>query len=746
MDHNITEHQRLFARISYDRQAFLGGNVTGNIADFNSNPFFNHHKGATLSYTNLLSPSTILNVRYGLLREEQTNDSHSTGFDITQLGLPASLKSQLEAPMFPRFDIGGYMSLGTQYFTLVERANTTHSLAANLSKVLGRHSIETGMDLRVIQGALFQAGWPSGQFTFDPGFTTGPDPLGGTGNGNSFASFLLGATGGGEAAIDPHWLFSQRYYAFYLQDDIKVSRKLTLNLGLRWDYESPLADRFNQLSFIDLEHDVPVNITPIDVGFGLGLRPQPPFRGGPGFPGVGGSGKGVSLPVHSDWGPRVGLAFSLNNKTVIRSGFGIIYPGNTADNSGNYPTITGFNPQTYILTSPDGLTPYNYPDRRFLLSNPYPNGLTPVSGSSKGLLTGFGDLNSGFLRDDKHGYYEQWNFGVQRELPANVLVEAAYVGAHSVHVTDYVGAQFNVLPDEYLKLGNSLFDSLPNPFLGVAPASSVLGSSSTVTRRQMLLPHPYFTGISGQAAHIASTSYNGFQLKVQKRMSHGLSTLLSYTASKLLDDASTVDGGSGTGHQDFNNRRLDRSISAFDRSQVMSLSFIYELPFGRGKPLAGGITAPVFSQLISGWQVDSIITLATGFPLGVGCGICRFPANRPDLVGDPNKGASGPAQKRLERWFNIGAFGVNQAFHYGTAPRYMPNSRGPGQANTNLSILKDTRFHERYRLQFRAEFFNAFNRVEFGMPDTGFGSPTFGVISYQANIPRQIQFGMKFYW
>jgi hypothetical protein len=747
LDHNLTDRQRIFGRFSLDRQHFNPANVLGNIADFNADPFVNRHRGLTLSYTNTLNPTTLLNVRYGLVRERQLNDSYSSGFDVTSIGFPASLKDQFETPVFPRFDIGGFTSLGSQFFSLVDRASTTQSLAANLSKVVGRHSIEAGMDLRLIQGALFQAGWPSGQFAFDAGYTDGPDPFGGAGNGSAFSSFLLGTTSFGISAFDPHWYFTNKYYAFYLQDDIKVSSKLTLNVGLRYDYESPLEDRYNQLSFVDFQSDIPISVTPVDVGLGLGLRPQGPFRGGAGFPGVGGIGQGVTLPERKDFGPRFGLAYSINEKTVIRTGYGIIYPGSTADNSGNYPTIQGFNPQTSTLTSPDGLTPFNLPDRKFLLSNPFPNGLRPIEGSSKGLLTSLGNGNTGFARNDPHAYYQQWNFGIQRELPGNLLVEAAYVGSHGVKLQDFAGASFNVLPDQYLELGNSLFESLPNPFFGVLPENSSLGASPTVTRQQLLLPFPHFTGVTEQAAHRASSSYHGFQLKVQKRISHGLSALVSYTASKLIDDASASDGPNAftVGHQNLNNLRLDRSVSALDRSQILRVSSIYELPFGRGKPLGSGLTNPIISQLLSGWQVSSIISFATGFPIGMGCAVCEFPANRPDLVGDPNQGASGPAQSRLERYFNVDAFKVNTPFRYGTAPRVLPNTRGPGQANADISLIKNTKFGER-SIQFRGEFFNAFNRPEFGQPDRSFGSATFGLINYQANVPRQIQFGLKFYW
>ncbi len=765
IDHNISQSQRFFGRFSWDRQHLNPASVLGNIADFNANPFLNRHRGLTLSWTDTITPTTVLNVRYGLVRERQLNNSHSFGFDITQLGFPTSLKQQFEAPVFPRFDISGFTSLGTQFFTLVDRANTTQSLAANLSKVIGRHSIEVGTDLRLIQGALFQAGWPSGQFFFDAGFTNGPDPLAGENNGNGLASLLLGTISNGAnfASYDPHWFFTNRYYSFYVQDDIKVSRKLTLNLGLRYDYESPLSDRHNQLSFIDFKSQIPLTITPVDVSAGLdpglasslgiGQRPILPFiGGGAGFPGVNGIGSGVSLPQRKNFGPRIGLAYSIDAKTVIRTAYGIIYPGSTADNSGNFPTIQGFNPITTSVLAPDGLTPVNLPDHSFLLSNPYPAGLRQVDGSSKGLLTSIGNSDTGFLRNDKHAYYQQWNFGIQRELPGNMLVEAAYVGAHSVHLQDYAGVSYDALPDKYLALGNSLFDSLPNPFFGVVPANSALGGSNTISRSQLLLPYPEFTGVTGQAGHRTSSTYNGLQLKTQKRMSRGISLLGSYTFSKTLDDDSATDGSviNGTpfvtGHQDLNNLRADHSLSANDRSQVLTISSIYELPFGRGKPFGAGATNPAIRHLISGWEVNSILSFATGFPLGMFCGYCTFPANRPNLAGNPDAGKKGSNESRLNDWLPSAAFAPNLPFQFGNVSRTLPHTRGPGQANTDFSLIKDTRIGERYNIQFRSEFFNFLNRPQFGQPNTTAGSITFGQITSQVNLPRQIQFGLKLYW
>jgi hypothetical protein len=752
IDHNLNERHTLFGRFSWNVTHFTPSNLFGNIADSFNNPYWSSTKSLTLSYNWTLSPNTLLNVRYGLMRERDTHNQDSMGFDITELGFPTSLRDQFETRIFPRFDIdipGGGVNLGAQYFSLVRRASTTQSLAANLSKVIGRHSIEAGFDLRLIQGANFTASWPTGQYQFDAGFTNGPNPLEPSDMGNGLASFLLGTTSGGYAAYDPHWFLTNKYYAFYIQDDIKVTPKLTLNLGLRYDYEAPLEDRYNQLSFVDFNSDIPISVTPVDVGFDLGLRPEPPFRGGPRFPGAGGLPKGAQLPDRNDFGPRLGLAYRLTPKTAIRMAYGILYPGTTADNSGNYPGVMGFNPITGVNTSPDGLTPYNFPDRAFLLSNPFPNGLIPVEGSSKGLSTGLGQGDSGLNHTPRHAYYQQWNFGIQRELPAGLLLNVAYVGSHGLKLADFNGHNYDELPNQYLALGDSLFQSLPNPFFGVVPNNTSLGASDTTTRRQLLRPYPQYDTVNAFPEYQASSLYHAFQMKVEKRTSHGLSLLTAYTFSKSIDTNSSTNMlyGSGTeGYQDPYHLNLERSVSAFDRTHVLNITFVYELPFGPGKALGSNTTNRVARQLIRGWMVGSILSFATGFPLGVGCGICSWPATRPDLIGDPSQGATGPAESRMNRYFNVDAFAVPQPYRYGNAPRFLPHTRGPGQANTDLSIMKDTPFAERYKVQFRAEFFNLANRPEFGFPDLSSGSPSFGQINSQVNDPRRIQFGLRLAW
>ena len=754
IDDNISDRARIFGRYNFTRHHGTQGNVFGNIADPFALTNFDRNQGATLSYTNTLNPTTVLNVRYGFVRGTISAAPPSLGFDPTKLGFPASTVSQFETKLFPRFDIAGYTSLGTQFFTITQNGATTNSLASNLSKVIGRHSLEFGTDLRLIQGFTFQPGWPAGQFTFGPGFTQGPvannpDPS----SGNGFASFLLGAQGGNFASYDPHWFFTNRYYAFYIQDDVKFSRKLTLNIGLRYDYENPLNDRHNQLSWVDLKQAIPLPAVPQVNVPGLGLLPKEPYiGGGVMFPYNKGSGP-AQLPRRRDFGPNLGLAYSVTPKTVVRGGYRILYPGTTADNSGNFPTIQGYNPITSTTLAPDGFTPIQSSNRSFLLSNPYPNGLTPVQGTSLGLLTSVGNANHGIEHYIKSAYVQQWNFGLQRELPGNLLIEAAYVGSHGVHISDFNSYNFDQLPDQYLSLGNSLFNTYPNPFLGIVPANTTIGSSPTLSLQQLLSPYPEYSFVTAGPEYLASTNYEGFQLKALKRMSHGLTLLSAYTASKLLDQTSSVNGNhfGNSGYQDGYNRRLEYGVDTNDRSQVWTVSPVYQLPIGRGKALAGSVSNRFVNQFISGWEASSILSFATGFPVAVACfSGCQSPANRPNLVANPNAGIKGSNESRLNHWYNTAAFAPNPPFTYGTAPRELPATRGPGLANMDFSLIKDTRWSERYNVEFRAEFFNFLNRPTFQQPDTNgagyFGGPSFAQITSTVGNARIIQFGLKVYF
>ncbi len=343
---------------------------------------------------------------------------------------------------------------------------------------------------------------------------------------------------------------------------------------------------------------------------------------------------------------------------------------------------------------------------------------------------------------------QQWNLSIQRELPGQILLDAAYAGSHGTHLIGF-GYDLNQLDPQFLSLGLALDDRVPNPLLGKIPASTPLGGA-TISRRQSLLPFPAYLAVNVSNPSLGNTNYHSGQLKVEKRFSQGLSFLSSYTFSKLIGDVgrNIIDFGTTGGApqnavscgQDAKfNRRSCRSIEPQDITHLHVTSALYELPIGKGKRFLSGGGA--LAQIAGGWQINGILTLRSGLPLIVR-GANNRAADRPNLI----RSAKLPDEERsIDRWFDTGAFAAPPAFTYGNTPRTLPDVRGPGFASFDFSLAKNIAFTETVSLQFRSEFFNLFNRVNFNQPDANFLSGTFGRI-LSAGEPRRVQFGLKLYF
>ncbi len=567
-----------------------------------------------------------------------------------------------------------------------------------------------------------------GTYAFTAGFSQGPDPNSPRADrGSAIASLLLG-TGTGFTEIRPALVNTNYYLGLYLQDDFKVSSRLTLNLGLRYDLETGRKDRFHQLSWFDFTAPSP-------------LSSQVPglsnLKGGLRFTNPGQNGYDTDP---NNLGPRVGFAYSASPKTVIRGGYGIFYLPFVG--AANVPSTPGYTSHTDWISSLDGLTPYNY------LANAYPAGLTPASGSSLGLLTFLGTNVTAYDRTSRIGYMQQWNFNIQRQLPGRMVVEAAYVGNKGTKLTD-TQWESNQLPTADLALGSALQQLVPNPFAGVITSGSL--AQPTVAYGQLLRPYPQFLNVVDSTPTAASSSYHALEMHVQRELAKQLNLLVSYTAAKLIDDSS---GGESHGayvrplHEDAYNRRADRSVSAQDVSQRLVVSYVYGLPFGRGRSF-GSSWPRVVDGVFGNWQVNGITTFSTGFPLAVtaanNSGIFSD-VQRPNVSGNPNLGGGRATQEKLARWFNTSVFSQPAAFTLGNTSRTLPNVRTDGIRNFDFSIFKDFPFKvlgEGQRLQFRGEFFNLFNTPQFGVPGTTLGTSSFGVVSSQSNIPRQVQLALK---
>jgi hypothetical protein len=580
--------------------------------------------------------------------------------------------------------------------------------------------MKAGFDFRTLQGNNLQRSSPSGSFTFTSGLTGNPAAQAGT--GSAYATFLLGEVA--SASGTTHLGESQRgkSYSVFFQDDWKLTRRLTLNMGLRWDYQTQPVEANNGMS-----------------NFDPAARLDNGLLGATVFAGVDGRPRNFRNEDMNDFAPRIGLAYDVfgGGKTVFRAGYGIYYPSQFWRN--NYGSVNGFaNTATSYPSS-------NVNVKAFQFSAGFPTPLLRPAGRALGPRAFLGQAVS---YDETLGTTptsQQFSASVQHQLKGKVLIDVSYSGNQGSHFTAGTvngGYNMNQLDNQYLGLGLALQDQVPNPNAGRVPGA--LGNA-TITREQSLLPFPHYQGITVRAPRMGNFNSHLLIVSVEKRMSKGLTFMVNFTGGKIISEGmgSPVDFGSveqtnQTTYQDGRfNRRLERSVDPTDVSKRGVVSLLYELPFGRG--------AGMFNKVIGGWQVNTIGIMQTGLPVVIS-GANNFRASRPNSTGESAKLDAGSAT----RWFNTDAF-INPAnYTFGNVGRALPDVRGPGTFNWDLSFIKNTRVTERVNVQFRAEMFNFMNNVNLGIPNGAFvagpngknQSGTFGTIT-SARDARNIQLGLK---
>jgi hypothetical protein len=720
IDYNVTAANRLFGRFSSERNDGLMPNTYGNIASVAWSQEVNNYN-MVLDDSWTITPTFVANLRYGFTRQRNFRVGYSIGTDLTKYGWPASYNAARQEALLPQISPAAY--LGLSRATLFKRAAQAHAWAAQFSKVAGRQFLKFGIDYRLYQQYWVDNGNASGSFSFDTGFTRGPNALTGTG-GNAFASFLTGYPSGGSIANVGAMSCNSPYAALFLQDDFRVNDKLTLNLGVRWEAELSRNEHDNRLSYFD-----PNAPSPLADKVGI-----PNLKGGLRFLGVDGENRQQA----TDWnnvGPRVGFSWQAMPKTVVRGGYGVTYlPIQTRYNG---TLNTGFAATTSMVTSLDGgRTPVG------ALSNPFPNGFNLPKGASNGLLSSLGQSFSTLLYDEKEtGYSQQWSLDIQRELTADLMLDVAYSGSKGTQLG--MPLPINVLPTQLLSLGAQLLEKVNNPFAPYVSTGTL--SSATVTRQQLLLPYSQFLGVTSNVSQLGSSIYHALQLKVNKRFSKGFSILAGYTFSKIISDVAGWNTGyldDAPGYQDVYNRRLDRSIDPQDVSSRLVLSYVWELPFGRGKRYLAS-TPKAIDLILGGWQVNGMTTFAAGMPLEVYNSVPTISgASRPNNVGRSAK-KSGSVNDRLNAYFDTSAFAAPGQYEFGSAPRTLPDIRSDGPRNFDLSLFKNFSVTERVSLQLRGEFFNIFNTPRFGKPNGNFGTSQFGIVSSQANNPRDVQLALR---
>jgi len=699
--------------------------------------------------TYLISPTTILDVRASYGRWSYLRIQPYTGINMAKtFGFPSYMDEQLpiihgiaNETSVPSFTIGNYTPLAGQpgyNNSKIFSVDDDYVLTPSLTKVVGRHTLKFGADWRDMQNNYYQAPG-GGAFQFDNLFTS-QNALSAGASGNGLASLLLGYGSGGSALSFALPWQSLSYQAYFAQDTWQTTNKLTLTLGVRWEIPGVYKERYNRAVSFD-----PHELNPATKGIlvnGQQVYGALDFINTPQHP-----EKGLKTEHFKLFAPRVGLAYRLNNKTVIRAGGGIYYlPANLQFNEGPYGNALNQFTNPWLTTLNSSVTPL-YP-----ISDPFPTGFIPSLGNiiprAQGLLIGAAPAAQ--LQTTPYPYNGQWNLTVQRQAPGGVAVEAAYAGAHGVHLPR--GSwQADALPTQYLSLGSALNTQVPNPFFGMVQTGAL--SQPTVRAGQLLLPFPQYTGVSESGGYLGNATYHSLQMKVEKRFAEGGTVLAAYTFSKLIGDVETLTswldtGVGGSSLQDPNNLRAEKSLSGFDSRQRLTLAYAIDLPFGKGRRFAPSVHGAA-SKVVSGWSVSGASTFQEGFPLALTAtpNVTGFNLGlRPNVTPGCNKTVSGSAQSRLTDWFNVSCFTVPTAFTLGNESRTDPTIRGPGINNFNFSLLKKTAITERFNLEFRTEVFNLFNRVQFAIPNTVVttaANPTTGYITSQLNQPRLIQLALR---
>jgi Carboxypeptidase regulatory-like domain/TonB dependent receptor len=739
IDHNLTDKQRMYGRFSwYDRNSnynnYFNNLATGEWFKFVSRQF-------ALDHVYVMTPSTVVNFRYGynwFVRGTNSNPANR-GFDLTSLGFPASYNSAIPQDIrrFPRFDIAGYQGTGVGG---EERPNETHSFIGTVNKSMGAHSLKTGMEVRQYrETSEFFANNQTGQFNFDSTWTRGP--LDNSANapgqlGQSFASFLLGLPSSGFVARAAAYDEKSQNWGFFVQDDWRLSSALTVNLGLRYEYEVPLSEVDNK-SVRGFDAAVVQSIeAAARARYALNPTPEVPVsafnvRGGLLFAGVDGQPSGLYESPKSNFMPRVGLTYKLNDLTVVRGGYGMFY-GFLGQRRGDV-IQSGFSQNTNIIPSLDnGLT--------FIatLSNPFPNGITEPVGNALGVQTFLGQGISYFDPNPKSPRSQRWQIGVQRELPGRVVVELGYVGNYGSQLQ--TSRNINATPLQFLSTSpvrdqttiNYLGQNIPNPFFGLLPSTSVAALQGTsIARERLLRPYPQFDAVN-TSTNEGYSWYHSMQINLQRRLANGYTIAAAYTYSKFTEATEFLNAADPEPWE---------GISSVDTPHRISANGIVELPFGRGKRF-GADSNGVVSVLISGWQFSGIYTYQSGFPLT--WGNILFTGNVDDID-------LASSERTVARWFNTDAgfnkvAGQQLASNVRTFPLRLENVRGDAINNVDLSLIKNTQIAGK-TLEIRFDSLNALNHPYFAvLANTNPTAAAFGTVtsSTQVNYARRSQVSVKF--
>ena len=708
VDHKFaSDRDQIFGRLTSFRDGFIpvtplpdgSGVTTGTLGPQDTRAW-----AFASSYQHVFSSNVFNELRVGDTRRAIARTAAqlptAAGAALTIPGIP----SNAQFPnTLPTFLIGGYQQLGSPANTASTFDTGVTEAADSLTWLKGRHTLKMGLDWRWERLNVIQPPSPTGAFTFN---AIGSDLPGVASTGSPLASFLLGQVQSFSIDLQQSPIQERAHFQeYFVQDDWKVTDRLTVNPGMRYTLNFPSTEINGQTAVFNLQTqqlEYP------------GTNPVRPLK-------------------KDNFGPRLGAVYRLTDQTIVSAGYGLVWI-EMAGITTPFTTPTFPFLQTVSQRALDNISP------AFVLATGptvVPLSPTPTAGLGQGVFAVNGTLGS--------GYVQQWNVSMQRQLTTNTTIEIAYRGSKITHV-GIPDSNLNSLTVAQLALGSALLQRVPNPYFGVIPRSSSLGDPA-ITQAQLLKPFPAYTTVSLYRNNVGTTRYDGLSLSLRQRLSRGLSYSIAYTRSKLIDDASSVfDASILTGPianypiADSHNLALERDYSTGDIPHVFVSSVAWDVPAGAGHarhPLG------LLGALVNDWTVTALVTLQSGVPIALTQvtnfnAFAGFGVQRPNLAGDPTLPAD---QRTVAQWFNTAAFAVAPQFVLGTASRNPV--RGPSYRNVDVALLRRLPLSAGKAIEVRAEVFNLLNTPPLGAPAAVLGAANFGTIT-TAGDPRVVQVALKF--
>lgn len=766
VDANVGPSDNLFARytfwnphngISDPMKNLTGAGTTGNTT-----------QEGVLGDNHTFNSTTVGEIRLSYLENYNFQNQLSRGYNMSSINSNyGTIQSQSGYGQLPVLSIQNYSGLGAESSCLYWN-NDVWAISGSLTKIKGRHTIKAGGNWR-------QVLWTSYGNSGDVSLTSIPTPVSGVAIGNALAAFLLGIPSSTSTSLQGTQHAFMHPYGFYVTDTYQVTPKLTVTAGLRWDQPGAYSEE-NDLNTI-LQPNAAISIGSLSsfkdpAGNTRALTGQMAL--------VNSSAYSSRREEDMHWNlfnPRLGFAYRLDDKTVVRSGYGISYfPADITQDGPQLSPIersSTTNGQSYTAPTSGLPTLSNF---AISIDNPMPNGVTQPYGRNQAKLTS-SSLGNGLwarLSHQPYGYGQQWNLALERSLDSKSTATVAYAGAKGTHLviaSAYTSSAFqlNQIPDTYLNSMTlaQLTAQVANPFAGLLPNSTVM-NGSTVAAGQLLRPYPQYPyGVMEQVPRIGSSTYHALQASYIRHFEHGGLLQAAYTWSKLLSDtdntSSFLDGEGNTAlPQDNYNLRAEKSLSMQSLGQNLVVNYGIDLPIGKSGLYLNNISRAA-DEIVGGWRVNGITTIHSGLPIALiapangysvfGTGTSSWSTNygggtiRPNYTSGCSKaGAGSPHSKaRVNAWFNTGCF-TEPTGPFGNEPRVDPSIKSQGAINFDLSLNKSFTLVREAKLKFAAETFNLFNHAQFAAPGTSnqqVGSGSFGEITSTTNIPRTIQLSLR---